>query len=373
MDIFPKITFELNYEWSSGEDEEKESQDSSVQTSSPASSCILLSLLCSTACSTPLTPNPGFPPTLPQSSSVLSPVLVICGTSQERVLTNLRKDVRRLSEELRRKDVLLSSYIETAAAQNKKIGVLNSTINSSTVDTLLWDPLQPRSSSCSTPNPESNWSEMIARRKRLLQNPVRRHTRGSPHLAGNHVHGPATSPRGQLVDPPPTTLIVGDSIVRNRETSVRTVRKRYLTSEVAANFIEVLDKCPPVILPASCSSVVEDFNSKLKSSLDSVAPLKTKLVQDSHITPWRNEEIKKLKRNYRIAERRWRKNKLTINYQIFHEQLKIYNNALRHARNTYFANIINNHKNNPRVLFSTIDLLINPDFNKFESTSLTPL
>lgn len=33
-----------------------------------------------------------------------------------------------------------------------------------------------------------------------------------------------------------------------RETSVRTGRRRYLTSEVAANFTRVLDECPPVIL-----------------------------------------------------------------------------------------------------------------------------
>uniref|UniRef100_A0AAZ1XRI8 SGNH hydrolase-type esterase domain-containing protein n=1 Tax=Oreochromis aureus TaxID=47969 RepID=A0AAZ1XRI8_OREAU len=33
-----------------------------------------------------------------------------------------------------------------------------------------------------------------------------------------------------------------------RETSVRTVRRRYLTSEVATNFTRVLDQCPPVIL-----------------------------------------------------------------------------------------------------------------------------
>ncbi|KAL7381194.1 hypothetical protein ABVT39_001860 [Epinephelus coioides] len=386
-------------------------------------------------------------------------------THRERVLTNLSKDVRRLSEELRRKDVLLSSYIETAAAQNKKIGVLNSTINSinsSTADTLLWDPLQPRSSSCSTPNPESNWSEVIGKGEgkvlitdfpppplylsnrytalteapdhpgedgRAFVVPDRASTGASP----DPMHQPAASPpagasSGRVGGPdgapshntfaaaavatadaaavPAPTITgpcsapcgVGESSCggpgssradgssrspsqhldrgaswSEQETSVRTVRKRYLTSEVDANYIEVLDKCPPNILPASCNFIVEDFNSKLKSSPDSVDPLKTKLVQDSHITPWRNEEIKKMKRNCRIAERRWRKNKLTINYQIFHEQLKIYNNALRHARNTYFANIIDNQKNNPRVLFSTIDLPINPDFNKFQSPSTDSL
>ncbi|KAL7380821.1 hypothetical protein ABVT39_024645 [Epinephelus coioides] len=83
-------------------------------------------------------------------------------THGKRELTNLRENVRRLSDELRRKDALLSSYIETAAAQAKKIGILNYAINTST-DTFLWDPICPRPSSCSTPNPEGNWMEVIAR------------------------------------------------------------------------------------------------------------------------------------------------------------------------------------------------------------------
>uniref|UniRef100_A0A3P8P5K8 Reverse transcriptase domain-containing protein n=1 Tax=Astatotilapia calliptera TaxID=8154 RepID=A0A3P8P5K8_ASTCA len=153
-----------------------------------------------------------------------------------------------------------------------------------------------------------------------------------------------------------------------RETSVRTMRRRYLTSEVAANFTRVLDECPPVILPAPCDLIFSYFNSKLKKSLDSVAPLTTKKINVKHASPWRNEEVKKLKRNCRAAERRWRKNKNNINHQIFCEQLKVYNNTLRKSRNSYFAKIISINKNNPKVLFSTIDHLFNPDFNSSQRT-----
>lgn len=152
---------------------------------------------------------------------------------------------------------------------------------------------------------------------------------------------------------------------------MRTVRRRYLTSEVAANFTRVLDECPPVILPAPCDLIFSYFNSKLKKSLDSVAPLTTKKINVKHASPWRNEEVKKLKRNCRAAERRWRKNKNTINHQIFCEQLKMYNNTLRKSRNSYFAKIISNNKNNPKVLFSTIDHLFNPDFNSSQRTPQT--
>lgn len=48
----------------------------------------------------------------------------------------------------------------------------------------------------------------------------------------------------------------------HQEAPVRTVRKRYLTSEVAANFIEILQSTPAPILPASCDFIVDSFNRK---------------------------------------------------------------------------------------------------------------
>ncbi len=114
-----------------------------------------------------------------------------------------------------------------------------------------------------------------------------------------------------------------------REAPVRTVRKRYLTSEVAANFIEILQSTPAEILPASCDFIVENFNNKLKSTLDSVAPLLTKTRKTKPTPPWRNDEINKLKRNCRSAERKWRKSKLTVHYEILREQLKTYNKAVK--------------------------------------------
>uniref|UniRef100_A0A3B3D471 Reverse transcriptase domain-containing protein n=1 Tax=Oryzias melastigma TaxID=30732 RepID=A0A3B3D471_ORYME len=74
--------------------------------------------------------------------------------------------------------------------------------------------------------------------------------------------------------------------------------------------------------------------------------------------------IKKLKRQCRAAERLWRKHKLEINYQLYQNQLKLYNRTVKQTRNSYFANIISENKNNPRVLFNTIESLINPDVNK---------
>ena len=63
------------------------------------------------------------------------------------------------------------------------------------------------------------------------------------------------------------------------EAPVRTVRRHYLTSEVAANFMRILQSTPAEILPAPCKFIVDNFNSRLKSTLDSVAPLLTKTIK----------------------------------------------------------------------------------------------
>ncbi|KAL7395907.1 hypothetical protein ABVT39_025211, partial [Epinephelus coioides] len=157
------------------------------------------------------------------------------------------------------------------------------------------------------------------------------------------------------------------------EAPVRTVRKRYLTSEVAANFIQILQSTPAEILPAPCDFIVDSFNNKLKSTLDSVAPLLIKTIRTKPTPPWRNLEIKQLKRYCRSAERRWRKSNLTVYYEILRQHLKTYNNAVKQARISHFKKLISDNKNNPKFLFSTIDILTNSNFNRSPKTTTNAL
>lgn len=62
-----------------------------------------------------------------------------------------------------------------------------------------------------------------------------------------------------------------------------------------------------------------------------------------------------------------------VHYQILQDQLKIYYDVIKQARNSYFDNLISNNKNNPQFFFFTIDHLINPDFNKYSRTSTDSL
>ncbi len=65
---------------------------------------------------------------------------------------------------------------------------------------------------------------------------------------------------------------------------------------------------------------------------------------------------KSSKKECRKAERRWRKNKLQVHYDIFRKRLQVYNSELKRARQSFFSVIINKNSNNAFFLF-TVDKL----------------
>lgn len=72
----------------------------------------------------------------------------------------------------------------------------------------------------------------------------------------------------------------------------------------------------------------------------------------------------RIKKTCRSAERRWRKSKLTVHYEIFRQLLKSYNKTVKQAIISHFSILITNNSKNPRFLFSTFDLLTNKNFNQ---------
>ncbi|CAL8295906.1 unnamed protein product [Merluccius merluccius] len=86
---------------------------------------------------------------------------------------DLEDDIRRLSNELRKKDSLLSSYFDVAASQSVKLASLSTALQ----DTVGWHPsICPQPSACSTPNHESSWSEVVIRGRK-------RGSKGAPRLS----------------------------------------------------------------------------------------------------------------------------------------------------------------------------------------------
>ncbi|XP_054864080.1 uncharacterized protein LOC129348233 [Amphiprion ocellaris] len=82
-------------------------------------------------------------------------------------IANLLEDVRRLSAELRDKDALLARTMEVTHEQSMRIASLSAAFQ----DTAPWDPSCPRPSSCSTPNRQRSWTEVVIRGRQ--KTPVR--------------------------------------------------------------------------------------------------------------------------------------------------------------------------------------------------------
>ena len=137
------------------------------------------------------------------------------------------------------------------------------------------------------------------------------------------------------------------------------IKTQRITPAVAEKF-EIMMRETTNATPAESDDLVSAFNTKVKSALDILAPLKQKEVRHKRKAPWISPEIKKLKRSCRRAERAWRKTKLHVHFDIFKEHLTTFNNAVRKARTDHFSNLIASNSGNPKVLFSTIDTILNP-------------
>lgn len=146
----------------------------------------------------------------------------------------------------------------------------------------------------------------------------------------------------------------------NNDNPEHTVKKRFLTQSAANDFPLYLANANPQPDASSVNDLVHHFNVKIESALNIVAPYKIKKKGNSAATPWINEHTRSLKRDCRRAERVWRKSKLTVHIEILKKKTAAYEKARRLARREYFAKIINDNKTNARVLFSTIEHVLNP-------------
>uniref|UniRef100_A0A3B3CU78 Reverse transcriptase domain-containing protein n=1 Tax=Oryzias melastigma TaxID=30732 RepID=A0A3B3CU78_ORYME len=146
--------------------------------------------------------------------------------------------------------------------------------------------------------------------------------------------------------------------INKQETPKSTSRKRHINDEVTANFANYLQNAPTVA-SLDCNSMVTNLNTKLSTILDKVAPTQLRKTKTKKC-PWKTKEVWTLRRECRISERKWRKTKLVTDYESFRGKLALYNKEMKKCRQKYFSNIITEHNNNPRVLFSTIQKLINP-------------
>ena len=80
-------------------------------------------------------------------------------------IADLLEDIRRLSDELRKKETPLTGFVEVASSQSRRLA----SMIGATQDTILWDPsVDPRRAACSTPcfPSEATWTEVGVRKRK---------------------------------------------------------------------------------------------------------------------------------------------------------------------------------------------------------------
>jgi len=140
------------------------------------------------------------------------------------------------------------------------------------------------------------------------------------------------------------------------------IKKRYINEKTNVQFTEAIARLPiPIKSADSVDALLDNFNTKILNVIDHIAPAKVKRNMSKQKSPWRTTmPVNALKRECRKAERKWRKTKLHIHYDIYKQSLGNFNIALRKARQLYISEMINNSINNTRTLFIMVDKLMNP-------------
>ncbi len=110
---------------------------------------------------------------------------------------------------------------------------------------------------------------------------------------------------------------------------------------------------------SSSDYLIALFNSSCSDILDSIAPLKYKCPKFKS-QPWLDDSTHSLGQICQKAERRWKKDHLTVSFEIFRESLVNFQKAAKIAKAKYYSDIINKHSHTPKILFSTINSIINP-------------
>ena len=150
------------------------------------------------------------------------------------------------------------------------------------------------------------------------------------------------------------------AVIVNKNVQTEVIKKRYMGENASEMFLQAFSPSPPLPWP-SVDELVDHFNGKIKSIIDVIAPIKVKVITAKKRAPWKNATLVRAeKQECRKAERRWRKTKLQVHYEIYKERLRIYNLELRNARQSFFSDIIAKNSNNARSLFITVDRLTNP-------------
>lgn len=141
-------------------------------------------------------------------------------------------------------------------------------------------------------------------------------------------------------------------------------RRRAITPLTASQFSAIFDKSCPWNMSDNLSAdqLLSIFNFSCTAILDTVAPFRLKRPKTLS-EPWLNDSTRALRRLCRQAERKWKKDKLTVSLEVLHACLSDYQRAVKTAKTAYFSAMVSNNSHKPQVLFNVLNSLLNPRVN----------
>ncbi len=111
------------------------------------------------------------------------------------------------------------------------------------------------------------------------------------------------------------------------------------------------------------------FTNFCSISIDSVAPLKPRKAKGKGTTqPWLNDDTCAIRQVCRKEERKWKRDKLQVSYECLMACLTSYQKSVKEAKSEFLSKLIFENANRPKMLFKTINFVLNP----LPSLSLDP-
>ena len=117
------------------------------------------------------------------------------------------------------------------------------------------------------------------------------------------------------------------------------------------------------------SELCDQYDSVLSSILDKHAPLRKRVITIRPRAPWYSEEIKEQKVICRRLERRWRRSRLTSDYQSYTAQRTVVKNTIFKSKMDYYSSLIYSAESDSKTLFRTITRLLHRKADKLFPTS----
>uniref|UniRef100_A0A3Q3R0V1 Reverse transcriptase domain-containing protein n=1 Tax=Monopterus albus TaxID=43700 RepID=A0A3Q3R0V1_MONAL len=141
-------------------------------------------------------------------------------------------------------------------------------------------------------------------------------------------------------------------------------QRRIITPSMASNFAMAfsaneLCSSGAANIPACPDAFLGLFDSTCLTIMESIAPLVKRRSRNS-VDPWLNDTTRALRRRCRQAEQKWKKDGLHVSLTMLRDSLLSYQKAVKDSKSQYLSNTILNNSHHPKVLFNTINAVINP-------------